>query len=394
MRFQSSDPDVETLVRRIERKLIDLQPDFQRGEVWAQSKKQRLIDSILRGWHIPPIHLIQKPDGKWDVLDGQQRLTAIRDFIRGDFPVNGAIEPQIESISALAGCRWGNLPEKVQEKFNSFTIRVFELTDYQTEEPYELFFRLNQPTNLTEAEKRNAFIGGARNQVKELVAWATECGMNKTNVGFTNARMAYDDVISRFVLTLEAGQLNVKITSARVTERYRRGDEFSADIMNRAGRAIELVTTILSSPPNGIVIKPNKATLHTWLCMAGEILLYDDPDAAHSVVVEAFSRAVHWIEARRASKDYRTAQSREFRELMDIFDDRATSRVLDVSSIILRDLVGWMVIYALSGGNSTPPYVATMCEDAWSLVKQDKGTIEFDLAEFTYEHNWGGKGWI
>ena len=46
LRFNTSDPDIETIVRRIDRKIIDLQPDFQRGEVWSTAKKQRLEDYL------------------------------------------------------------------------------------------------------------------------------------------------------------------------------------------------------------------------------------------------------------------------------------------------------------------------------------------------------------
>src|SRR5687768_14304864 len=104
MKFDTKDPDVTTLMRRIERGRIDLQPDFQRGEVWTRPKKQRLIDSILRGWHVPPIHLVRRPSGYFDVLDGQQRLTAIRDFTQGQFPVKGDIEPLDARIKNLAVC--------------------------------------------------------------------------------------------------------------------------------------------------------------------------------------------------------------------------------------------------------------------------------------------------
>ena len=204
-------------MRRIERGRIDLQPDFQRGEVWSRPKKQRLIDSILRGWHVPPIHLVRKPGGTFDVLDGQRRLTAIRDFIEGQFPVKGDIEPQDQRIQALDGLRYKRLPEEIREEFDAFAIRVFELRDYNPDEPHELFFRLNQPTNLTEAEKRNAFMGDSRNQVRDLVLWSVQEGLSHERVGFSNARMSYDDLLARLLLTLERGTLTLKITSAQIT---------------------------------------------------------------------------------------------------------------------------------------------------------------------------------
>src|SRR5262249_44836430 len=151
---QTSDPDIATIFRRIERNVIDLQPDFQRGEVWSNAKKQRLIDTILRRWHVPPIHLVAKGGGRFDVLDGQQRLSAIRDFMQGVITVDGHIAPQVPAFQTLHGLRFAQLPQSIQDEFEAFAIRVFELHDYTPDEPHELFFRLNQPVILTEAEKR------------------------------------------------------------------------------------------------------------------------------------------------------------------------------------------------------------------------------------------------
>jgi Protein of unknown function DUF262 len=122
MRLLPSDPDVETIVSRIKSKDIDLQPEFQRGEVWSKPRKQRLIDSILRDWHVPPIHVIENATSKkQEVLDGQQRLASIRDFVDNQFAVDGRIEPVVTENSVRAGnakilsaCRH-SLPEKLIE---------------------------------------------------------------------------------------------------------------------------------------------------------------------------------------------------------------------------------------------------------------------------------------
>jgi len=118
MRLLPSDPDVETIVSRIQSGDIDLQPDFQRGEVWGRLKKQRLIDSILRDWHVPPIHVIENAKTrKHEVLDGQQRLAAIRDFVDGQFPVNGQIEPPDSGIQSLDGIYFRDLSEEWRRRF-------------------------------------------------------------------------------------------------------------------------------------------------------------------------------------------------------------------------------------------------------------------------------------
>lgn len=45
MKCESTDLEIETIVNRIKNEDMDLQPDFQRGEIWTLQKKQKLIDS-------------------------------------------------------------------------------------------------------------------------------------------------------------------------------------------------------------------------------------------------------------------------------------------------------------------------------------------------------------
>lgn len=67
---------MRTVVDRIDNG-DDLQPELQRQEIWSPSKKKKLIDTILRGWSTWSSERI-------DVLDGQRRLAAVRDFVQND----------------------------------------------------------------------------------------------------------------------------------------------------------------------------------------------------------------------------------------------------------------------------------------------------------------------
>ncbi len=197
MKINYAQPDLETIVKRIDSRELNLQPNFQRGEVWSLAKKQRLIDSILRDWHVPPVHVIELDDGKQEVLDGQQRLVSIRDFVHGNLRVDGDIEPFNAKIAKLDGLTFKELPKTIQRKFNRFTITVNTITDYDPEEPGELFYRLNQPVRLSSAEERNAFFGEPRQQVKNLALALTQNNLDERFLGFSNSRMAYDDVLAR-----------------------------------------------------------------------------------------------------------------------------------------------------------------------------------------------------
>lgn len=388
MQFIPRDPDLETLVGRIRRGVIDLQPNFQRGEVWSRSKQQRLIDSVLRGWHIPPVHLVAREDGGYDVLDGQQRLTALRDFVLGKFGVDGNIDPQNAQMRALHGLRYGELPDAVKARFDTFSIRVLELHNFQPEEPHELFFRLNQPTSLTEAEKRNAFIGRARNQVKDLVTWAGEAGMTPERIGFSNSRLAYDDIVARFLLTLEQRSLTEKITAQRVTFRYREDHGFSDSVIQTARTSLGF---FLSRPFLGFgyeYLKPNKATLHTWLCFVAELSMGEELHRFERPITEAIGR----IEASRMSREF-LSMGGGIGAALSVFHDRSTARVADVSSVVLRDLVAWMALYQDAGeALDTRHRAGGLARAAWERL--DGNDPERSLLAFAQAADWGGDGWI
>lgn len=385
MRFQTSDPDIATIIRRIERKTIDLQPNFQRGEVWTTPKKQRLIDTILRKWHVPPIHLVAKGGGRFDVLDGQQRLTAIRDFMRGGFAVDSKIEPLAPELESIHGMRYGQLPDEVRDEFESFAIRVFELHDYSPEEPHELFFRLNQPMTLTEAEKRNAFIGPARNQVKKLVEWAEPLGMKPERLGFSNARMAYDDLFARFLLTLEQGGLTEKVTALRITTRYRDKGPFADDVIRRAQLAIEF---FLGAPlGKGLQeVKPNKATIHTWLCMAAKLSREKLLSSFGGYLVEVIEDIEGWRLRRE-----RTRTAEEVPRA--IFHDRATARVADVASVVLRDFTGWMILERRLGEEVELPDFLELPRATWPKLQNNQDPEHF-LSRVPLGYAWGESGWF
>jgi hypothetical protein len=338
MRLIPSDPDVETIVNRIKRGDLDLQPNFQRGEVWTDAKKRKLIDSILRDWHVPPIHIIKgKGDAKDVVLDGQQRLSAVRDFLADKLTVNGKAEPLDDTIVELNGLTFSQLPEEWRRKVTGFPIRIFNIVDYKPSEPSELFYRLNQPTALTAAEQRNSFFGKPREQIKELADLMEKHNLDAGFLGFSNARMAYDDTLSRVCVALESG-LGTKTGATLLADRYRSGEPFIQSAVQICADAIELLSNVraeLAQPFN-----LNKASLFSWL-----IFLCRAP------VADRFAGAAAWAEFFKEFESERVllelfddggSTEHQIRAaLYDVYNDRVKSRVADVSSVLLRDLALW-----------------------------------------------------
>ncbi|WP_449338725.1 DUF262 domain-containing protein [Streptomyces chartreusis] len=98
LRYFGVDFDVEGLVRRFQRKELIVprfdpaEPEnqgtgyagFQRGFVWGKRQMDRFIESILLGYPVPGIFLVELKSRQYLVLDGQQRLTTLRDFFKGE----------------------------------------------------------------------------------------------------------------------------------------------------------------------------------------------------------------------------------------------------------------------------------------------------------------------
>ena len=345
MHLTPSDPDISTIKRRIDNKRLDLQPDFQRGEVWGKQKKQRLIDSILRGWHIPPIHVIHIPNSeKHEVLDGQQRLAAIRDFIDNEFPIFGWQEPIEAEIVELDGLYWNDLTIEARSRIEDFTIRILTISDYKIGEPGELFYRLNQPTNLTSAEQRNAYFGEARQQVKDLVEQAILFGFSRDSIGFSNSRMSYDDVFAKCLLTIEQGALSTKTTSSSVTARYRKSLGFSNRHIESVYSAIELINSSITLRREKT--KLNKATLFSWIVFFFEIS--SNQNINKEIIYEFFDKFETLKELNPKDAEYNSLVPEELtpsfvHKLIVIYNDRASSRVANTSSIKLRDSVLWIL---------------------------------------------------
>lgn len=97
---------------------LTIQPEYQRNYIYADGKKDvAVIDSILKGYPIGVIYFNRNADGRFEVLDGQQRITSLGRFYNGKLGIideNGL--PQ--SI--------GSLPKEKREKFLNAKLLIYE----------------------------------------------------------------------------------------------------------------------------------------------------------------------------------------------------------------------------------------------------------------------------
>ena len=386
MRCQTTELEIETIVNRIKYGDIDLQPDFQRGEIWTTQKKKKLIDSILRGWRIPPIHVVLNSQSIDEVLDGQQRLAAIRDFYDNIICVDGKFEPIDSDIASKDGMFYRDLPKNWQRRFRQYSINVVRLTDYKPDEPAELFYRLNQPAALTSAEQRNAYIGVTRDQVKMLSNKFIALGGTKENLGFSNSRLAYDEIISKFCYSIEIQTLKKKITSTDISEKYRKGEPYSENCLEIAEDTFKkLLRNICRRDDYKFVF--NKATLYSWLIFTRQNLNMDDSQFGDLIVNFEFCRA--YVKGKNNSSSilgdvyFSLLKQLPYFELMlSTFNQRSSMGTTDVLSIIYRDIIITLFRDALLLGKTK------LIDDSLCIFKHYEN-INSMLDKIVENYNWG-----
>ena len=102
---------------------LTIQPEYQRHYIYNDGKRDvSVIESLLKGYPIGLIYFNRTVDGRFEVLDGQQRITSIGRFVTGKF----AIKDEADNVQYFSG-----LPEEQQQKIMQSSLLVYE---YEGEE--------------------------------------------------------------------------------------------------------------------------------------------------------------------------------------------------------------------------------------------------------------------
>ncbi len=152
----------------------------------------RFVESLLLGFPVPGIFLVQQPDKKLLVLDGQQRLKTLQSFFAGNFVLEGVVD-------AFAGRRYLDLSDEDRRLLDNTFIHatIVKYEPGSAEAIYQLFERLNTGgTNLYPHEIRVALYGGKLvDLVRDLNAHA-----NWRNLyGDPSPRLKDHELILRFI---------------------------------------------------------------------------------------------------------------------------------------------------------------------------------------------------
>lgn len=197
---------LDTVLRRIKQKRIRLAPAFQRNSVWDDTRKSRLIESMMLKIPLPMFYVSSDKDNNWDVVDGLQRITTIKEFILGEYDVQkerysekGFKLKKLEFWGKLNGQTYEELPGKL---YNNIAETELSFTVINPDTPEEvkrnIFKRINTGgMPLTSQEIRHALYQGLSTKLLKVLV-EKESFLNAVD-RVDDSRMGARELILRYL---------------------------------------------------------------------------------------------------------------------------------------------------------------------------------------------------
>ncbi|MGV0373055.1 DUF262 domain-containing protein [Corynebacterium pilbarense] len=213
-----------------------IRPSFQRLFRWSQEQRTRLIESFLLRIPIPPIFVSSDEDGKWEVIDGLQRISTVlqlQGLLQEEPPL---VLGGTKYLPALEGVSWNDLnghefsdSQKRDLLRSRIDVTIIERGS-DPEAKFDLFQRLNSlGSSLSGQEIRNAILQSINPDVAEWVnrLAITTAFSHTVKVNKKEEQRAYrEELVLRF-LALHDGDVGDLSSSGYLTTLL---DDFAVDL--------------------------------------------------------------------------------------------------------------------------------------------------------------------
>lgn len=226
-----------------------LTPKFQRRNVWTIPQRSYLIDTVLRGLPVPPIYLrIRQSDDRKktirEVIDGQQRITSILEFIEGRYKLSRTLDAD------YAGRYFSQLDRSVQDALVGYAFICESFGGIGDAEILEIFARLNTySVALNGQELRNGKFFGLFKQTvyalahEHLEFWRT----NKILAEQPIARMADAELVGELLAAQMRGMGDKKRALDPIYEEFDERFPTRREEEKRFRATLDLISDVLGA---------------------------------------------------------------------------------------------------------------------------------------------------
>ncbi|MBU1396316.1 MAG: DUF262 domain-containing protein [Gammaproteobacteria bacterium] len=271
-------------------------PEWQRGEVWDATKKQQLIDSILRGWRLPKFYFVRNSEDEYEVVDGQQRLTAIYEFFANELGLAA------DSTAQFGGPYYKDLKPKFSDAFDDYEIDYDEVEEATEAELKQFFQRLQQGLPLTSSEKLNS----VHSKLRDFCRSQTKHDFLKNSIVVADTRLAHFDILSKAaVIEIEGIETGLRYDDIKPV--FEAQSNFSPT--SAVGKRLRAALDFLSAAfPKASPLLKNRTVVQSIISLACRLVATGNSAGLEKrfadFVQHFMSELSHQVELGQAATDY------------------------------------------------------------------------------------------
>ena len=271
---------------------LDLQPTYQRGYVWKDDFKDKLIYSIIKSYPTGNIsvRVLKIPNAKGaksEVVDGQQRLTTIRDFVSNQYIIKSewskkiieviknyyesagvqdeTVHKLVKKLNNKCNVRlmFNDLPEIIKGNINSYNIPMTYIADATDQQVREYFRFLQNQERLRAGEIINSM---PATNLEVFLDNISHKNMFLDIIGFSDDRAEFDKIFYSII-----GLFDSKIsfgTTDKTIQSYAAKAETPTIGLDKVNTMVEQINSIISVG-NSVLTATRKRFLKYLLLLSG-----------------------------------------------------------------------------------------------------------------------------
>jgi hypothetical protein len=303
---------------------LQIRPEFQRLFRWTDEQKSRLVESVLLGIPLPSLFVAQSAEGKWELVDGLQRVSTLLQLQGLLLGQDGRLLPPLELLATrflphLENHSWSGFndtealteAQKLDIRLSRLDIKVIKRSS-DPKAKFDLFQRLNSfGSTLTAQEVRSAMMAGLN---PEFLAWVTRLANEesfKSCVALNDRQRdeQYDiELVLRFLMLHNINE----VVRSRLSDFPSRLDDWAAYTARHFGHA---------APP----LEHTFRETFSYLAISGDETLFKKWDVARSAFRGGFLNtsfevialgAGYWIAHGSSPRTSAQDAAREFSALL------------------------------------------------------------------------------
>lgn len=297
---------------------IIISPEYQRAFRWDEQRQSDFIESILLGIPFPSIFVATNADGKWELIDGLQRVSTVLAFFNelkdengNPYFKNGLELVEGSLIKGLKGVTIDTLPleYKLQIKRTPCRVEII-LKESEFKMRYELFKRLNTGgEGLSRQEIRNCIFRGLDSRYSNFVAELSnnEIFREIVNISTLNEEMMYyEELVLRYLTLKNQGTRYAQANIQDYMDNYLESQckEFNESIVNSDRQLFENIMNVLKGLKEQNIFKLGRRYFTTSMYDAIMLSLSEESANLSQINIDELGKRIAELKERKEFTRY------------------------------------------------------------------------------------------